>query len=59
MTSKEETWSRDTNSRLPFDVNGLLNLFSISSKTWDCDVLDAKTLAENQLSPERGLAAQT
>ena len=39
MTSKEETWSRDTNSRLPYDVNVLLNLFSISSKTWDCDVL--------------------
>ena len=26
MTSKEETWSRGTNSRLPFDVNVILNL---------------------------------
>ena len=24
-TSKEETWSRGTNSRLPFDVNVMLN----------------------------------
>ena len=26
MTSKEETWSRGTNSRLSFDVNVILNL---------------------------------
>ena len=25
-TSKEETWSRGTNSRLPFNVNVILNL---------------------------------
>ena len=25
-TSKGETWSRGTNSRLPFDVNVMLNL---------------------------------
>ena len=25
--SKEETWSRGTNSRLPFDVNVKLNLY--------------------------------
>ena len=25
---KEETWSRGTNSRLPFDVNVMLNLFN-------------------------------
>ena len=27
---KEETWSRGTNSRLPFDVNVMLNLSIIS-----------------------------
>ena len=27
---KEETWSRGTNSRLPFDVNVMLNLCNIS-----------------------------
>ena len=27
-TSKEETWSRNTKSRLPFDVNVMFNLFS-------------------------------
>ena len=26
MTSDGETWSRGTNSRLPFDVNVMLNL---------------------------------
>ena len=26
MNSKDETWSRGTNSRLPFDVNVMLNL---------------------------------
>ena len=25
-TSKGETWSRETNSRLPFDVNVMINL---------------------------------
>ena len=25
--SKEETWSRGINSRLPFDVNVMLNLY--------------------------------
>ena len=42
MTSKRETWSRDTNSCLPFDVNVMLNLSSISSQTWDCDILGYK-----------------
>ena len=42
MTSKEETWSRDTNLRLPFDVNVMLNLCSMSSQTWDWDVLGCK-----------------
>ena len=32
-TSKEETWSRGTNSRLPFDVNVVLNL-SINSHVY-------------------------
>ena len=31
MTSKGETWSRGTNSRLPFDVNVMLNH---SNKAW-------------------------
>ena len=31
MTSKGETWSRGTNSCLPFDVNVMLNL---SNKAW-------------------------
>ena len=26
MTSNWETWSRGTNSRLPFDVNEMINL---------------------------------
>ena len=30
-TSKEETWPRGTNSRLPFDVNVMLNLSKINS----------------------------
>ena len=37
--SKGETWSRGTNSRLPFDVNVMLNLsivfFSFSREWWD------------------------
>ena len=32
-TSKDETWSRGTNSRLPFDVNVMLNL-SITDNKW-------------------------
>ena len=32
-TSKEETWSCGTNSRLPFDVNVVLNL-SINSHVY-------------------------
>ena len=28
-TSKEETWSRGTNSRLPFDVNVMFNLSNV------------------------------
>ena len=29
MTIKKETWSRSTNSRLPFDVNVMLNIREI------------------------------
>ena len=37
-TTKEETWSRVTNSRLPFDVNVMLNLSNV-----DCNVKRAST----------------
>ena len=39
MTSKWETWSRGTNSRLTFDVNVMLNLFVSEIVTGD--VLDS------------------
>ena len=31
-TSKEETWSRSTNSRQPFDANEMLYYFKIPEK---------------------------
>ena len=37
-TSKQETWSRGTNSRLPFDVNVMFNLSNV-----DCIVRRATT----------------
>ena len=33
MTSKGETWSRGTNSRLQFDVNAMLNLSNIAPQS--------------------------
>ena len=44
-TSKQETWSRGTNSRLPFDVNVMLNLSNV-----DCNVKRATTKGWNQCS---------
>ena len=40
-TSKWETWSRDTNSRLPFDVNVMLHL---SNNAWGQSVVEFQAI---------------
>ena len=56
LTSKEETWSRGTNSRLPLDVNVMLNLFiCVFKRTGGAGTV---SLMAEAYFPEKGAVAR-